>query len=270
MPSIEINGAALHYEDSQTGDETILFAHGLLFNLDIFRSQIDHFKDHYRCVAFDFRGQGRSEIMQNGYDMDSLTEDAVSLIKKLDCGPCHFVGLSMGGFVGLRIALKHPEILKSLTLIDTSSDEESSKFKYKLLNILAGWFGLKSVIDKVTPIMFSDSFLNDPQKRETLELWKRIVINNHPVGVKRAVNGVIKRDSITDKIHLIKTPTLIIVGENDVATIPSKSEKMNSLIEGSQLEIIPGVGHMSVIEDPESVTKLMEKFLHSILETPAK
>ena len=268
MPSIEINAAELHYEDSQIGDEIILFAHGLLFNLDIFRSQIDHFKDHYRCVAFDFRGQGRSEIMQNGYDMDSLTEDAVGLIKKLDCGPCHFVGLSMGGFVGLRVALKHPEILKSLTLIDTSSDDESNKFKYKLLNILAGWFGLKSVIDKVTPIMFSDSFLNDPQKRETLEHWKHVVINNHPVGVKRAVNGVIKRDSITDKIHLIKTPTLIIVGENDVATIPSKSEKMNSLIEGSQLEIIPGVGHMSVIEDLDSVTKLMEKFLHSIVETP--
>ncbi len=270
MPSIEINAAELHYEDSQIGDETILFAHGLLFNLDIFRSQIDHFKDHYRCVAFDFRGQGRSEIMQNGYDMDSLTEDAVGLIKKLDCGPCHFVGLSMGGFVGLRVALKHPEILKSLTLIDTSSDDESNKFKYKLLNILAGWFGLKSVIDKVTPIMFSNSFLNDPQKRETLEFWKRVVINNHPVGVNRSVNGVIKRDSITDKIHLIKTPTLIIVGENDVATIPSKSEKMNSLIEGSQLEIIPGVGHMSVIEDPDSVTELMENFLHSILETPAK
>ena len=270
MPSIEINGAALHYEDSQRGDETIFFAHGLLFNLDIFRSQIDYFKDKYRCVAFDFRGQGRSEIMLKGYDMDSLTEDAVGLIEKLDCGPCHFVGLSMGGFVGLRVAFKYPEILKSLTLIDTSSDEESSKFKYKLLNILASWFGLKSVINKVTPIMFSDSFLNDPQKRETLELWKRVVINNHPVGVNRSVNGVIKRDSITDKIHQIEMPTLIMVGEHDVATIPSKSEKMNSLIKGSQLEIIRGVGHMSVIEDPDSVTELMEKFLHSILETPAK
>lgn len=270
MPSIEINGAALHYEDSQTGDETIFFTHGLLFNLDIFRSQINYFKDHYRCVAFDFRGQGRSEIMQNGYDMDSLTEDAVGLIEKLDCGPCHFVGLSMGGFVGLRVALKYPEILKSLTLIDTSSDKETNKFKYKLLNILASWFGLKSVINKVTPIIFSDSFLNDPQKRETLELWKRVVINNHPVGVNRSVNGVIKRDSITDKIHQIEMPTLIMVGEHDVATIPSKSEKMNSLIKGSQLEIIPGVGHMSVIEDPDSVTELMEKFLHSIMDTPAK
>ena len=77
MHSIEINGAEIHYEDSQRGDETIIFAHGLLFNLDIFKSQIDYFKDQYRCVAFDFRGQGRSEIMLKGYDMDSLAEDAV-------------------------------------------------------------------------------------------------------------------------------------------------------------------------------------------------
>ncbi len=270
MHSIEINGAELNYEDTQRGDETILFAHGLLFNLDIFQPQIDYFKDHYRCVAFDFRGQGRSEIMLQGYDMDSLAEDAVGLIEKLDCGPCHFVGLSMGGFVGLRVALKYPEILKSLTLIDTSSDEEANKFKYKLLNILARWFGLKSVIDKITPIMFSDSFLSDPGKQETLEHWKNVLINNHPVGVKRAVNGVIKRDSITERIHQIEMPTLILVGEKDVATVPSKSEKMNSLIKGSKLEIIPDVGHMSVIESPDSVTELMEKFLRSIIEIPAK
>jgi pimeloyl-ACP methyl ester carboxylesterase len=176
----------------------------------------------------------------------------------------------MGGFVGLRVAIKYPEVLKSLTLIDTSSDEEANKFKYKLLNILASWFGLKSVIDKVTPIMFSKSFLNDPKKKETLEHWKQVVINNHPVGVKRSVNGVIARDGIADKIHQIKMPTLIIVGENDVATIPSKSEKMNSMIKGSKLEIIPDVGHMSVIENPGSVTELMEKFLRSIVEIPAK
>ena len=103
--------------------------------------------------------------------------------------------------------------------------------------------------------------MNDPEKKETLEQWKQVVINNHPVGVKRSVNGVIERDGIADKIHQIKMPTLIIVGENDVATIPSKSEKMNSMIKGSKLEIIPDVGHMSVIENPGSVTVMMEKFL---------
>ena len=74
----------------------------------MFRAQIDRLKPHYRCIAYDHRGQGDSAIAPDGYDMDTLAEDAAALIVALDAGPCHFVGLSMGGFVGMRLALPGP------------------------------------------------------------------------------------------------------------------------------------------------------------------
>ena len=92
-----------HYEDSGAGTsgETIVFAHGLIWSCRMFDVQVAALKDRYRCIAFDFRGQGQSGVTAFGYDMDTLTEDAAALIAALQVAPVHFAGLSMGGFVGL-------------------------------------------------------------------------------------------------------------------------------------------------------------------------
>jgi pimeloyl-ACP methyl ester carboxylesterase len=109
VPFKQINGARLYYEESGSGSETIVFSHGLLMSGEMFSEQVKALCDRYRCICYDHRGQARSEVTKSGYDMDSLTEDAASLIHELDAAPCHFAGLSMGGFVGMRLAIHHPE-----------------------------------------------------------------------------------------------------------------------------------------------------------------
>ncbi|MBF6592693.1 MAG: alpha/beta hydrolase [Ktedonobacterales bacterium] len=103
MPTSIVNGARLYYEEHGAGPETILFAHGLLWSGRMFDAQVAALRDRYRCVTFDFRGQGQSEVTRGGYDMETLTEDTAALIATLGAAPCHFAGLSMGGFVGLRL-----------------------------------------------------------------------------------------------------------------------------------------------------------------------
>ena len=107
MPRMQVDGAELHYEDTGGGGPPVVFSHGLLWSGKMFRFQIEALRRAHRCVSFDFRGQGRSPIADSGYDMDTLAHDAATLIEKLGAAPCHFVGLSMGGFVGIRLAL-HP------------------------------------------------------------------------------------------------------------------------------------------------------------------
>ena len=117
MPFATINNARLYYEEHGQGKETIVFAHSMLFNLRMFDDQVKFLKSNYRCVLFDFRGQGKSEDTSSGYDLDSLTKDALEFIKALNCDPCHFIGFSMGGMVAMRLAIRHPEVIKSLILI---------------------------------------------------------------------------------------------------------------------------------------------------------
>ena len=108
----DIRQAKIHYEESGSGPETIVFSHGLLMSGEMFRDQVEALSSRYRCITFDHRGQGRSEVSKTGYDMDSLTDDAVEVIRQLDCAPCHFAGLSMGGFVGMRLAIRHPGVVE--------------------------------------------------------------------------------------------------------------------------------------------------------------
>ena len=263
MPKLKVNDAQLHYEEHGAGPETIVFAHGLLWSGRMFDEQVNTLKDRYRCITFDFRGQGQSEVTESGYDMDTLSEDAAALIEALQCAPCHFLGLSMGGFVGMRLAIRRPALLKSLMLLETSADPEpeGNIGRYRLLNFIARWFGLRLVADRVMPIMFGEKFLSDPGRREQKHEWRERMIANHRVGITRAVNGVIDRAGVHDQLDGITTPTLIVVGDQDVATVPAKAQRMHARIRGSRLVVIPGAGHTSTVEEPGAVNAALQEFL---------
>jgi len=263
MPELRLEGARLHYTDTGGDGPPILFAHGLLWDGRMFAPQIEALRGRHRCIAFDFRGQGRSEVTRDGYDMDTLTLDAVALIGALGIAPVHFVGLSMGGFVGQRLAIRHPALLRSLTLIETSADPEPREnvARYRTMNVVARWLGLSLVAGRVMPVMFSRSFLADPARAEERAEYRRRMLGNHRVGITRAVRGVIEREGTHARLGAITTPTLIIVGDEDVATVPAKSERMHAAIRGSRLVRVPRAGHTSTLEQPAAVTAALRDFL---------
>jgi len=266
MPYLDIGDARMHYTDEGAGRETIVFSHGLLFDGRMFAGQVAHLKGDYRCITFDHRGQGRSKVTQGGYDMDTLTEDAVRLIERLGVAPCHFVGLSMGGFVGLRLAMRHRELLRSLILIDTSADPEPRENlpRYRILNLIARWFGIGVVVGRVMPIMFGRRFLSDPARAGERARWRKIFAANDRIGITRAVDGVINRSGVSEEVRQIDLPALIIVGGQDMATAPEKSEKLRAAIRGSKLVTIANAGHSSTIEEPDAVNQAISEFLDAI------
>lgn len=265
MPKLRIHGAEIHYEERGAGDETIVFAHGFLFSGRMFDAQVEALEPRFRCVTFDFRGQGRSEVARSGYDVDALSEDAARLIEELGCAPCHFVGLSMGGFVGLRLAIRRPELLRSLILLDTSADPEPARERrrYRALALVARWLGLRVVVGRVLPILFGRSFLGDPSRAALRAEWRRRILANDRIGVFRAVGGVLGRAGLHEELGRIAVPTLILVGAQDVATPPWRAERIHAGIRGSRLVVIPGAGHSSPIEEPEAVTAAITRFLEA-------
>lgn len=266
MPIININNADIYYEDSAPNDTQkpiMVFAHGLLWNTRMYDKQVEHFQEDYRCIAFDFRGQGQSQITKSGYDMESLTEDTLGLLAALGIEKCHFVGLSMGGFVAQRIAIKQPELLLSLTLLETSADPEDPKNvpQYRKLIKAIRWLGIKRVSNKVMPIMFGNSFLADKLRKSDRKEWLTMLQGNRKGGVVKATMGVIERSGTYEQLGIITTPTLIIVGDEDAATPYAKSERMHFAIKGSKLAVIKGAGHTATVEEPEQVNRVMSQFL---------
>ncbi len=267
MPTVAVNGTQLYYTDSGNTDaETIVFSHGFLFNHQMYDAQIAHLHDRYRCVAYDHRGQGESELPQTGYDIDSITNDAVALIKELDLAPCHFVGLSMGGFVGLRLAIHHPELLRSLILIDSSSDAEPffKHLQYRLLAVIAQLVGTGPVVDRIMKIMFGTTFLADSNRAEERKHWRDYLASLNVTGISRALEGAAGRGSVYESLNRINLPTLILVGEEDVALPLEKSRRMNQQIPDSQLIVIPKAGHTPTIENPNPINQALEQFLGTL------
>jgi pimeloyl-ACP methyl ester carboxylesterase len=151
-------------------------------------------------------------------------------------------------------------------LLETTADPdpEENKGRYRLLNIIARWLGLGIVAGRVMPIMFGQKFLNDPARTQERDLWRQRLIANDRLGITRATRGVINRVGIYDQLDRITVPTLIIVGDQDVATVPAKAERMHQRIRGSKKVVIPGAGHTATVEEPEAVNKALKAFLDSL------
>ncbi|HEX2568565.1 MAG TPA: alpha/beta fold hydrolase [Polyangia bacterium] len=270
MPHLPIHGAEIYYEDTGGSGEPIVFSHGLLWSCRMYDAQVGALRDRYRCVAYDHRGQGQSVVSPPGsapptIDMEMVTADAIALIEGLGLGRVHFCGLSMGGFVGMRIAARRPDLLRSLVLLETSADPEPAENvpRYRLLNFIARWIGLGPVATPVMRIMFSRSFLRDPGRGRERELWRARLVGNRR-DIWRAVNGVIERRGVYEELGRISAPTLVVVGEEDVATVPAKAERIHQAIAGSRLVRIPRAGHSSTIEEPEAVTAAIGGFLEGV------
>ena len=273
MPILNSEGASVHYTDTGAPDgrpdaPTVVFGHGLLFSGWMFSAQIDALRTDYRCVAVDWRGQGSSPPAEGGYDMDTLSRDAIALIEHLGVAPVHYVGLSMGGFVGQRIAARRPELLRSLVLLDTSPDREerSAAIQDIVLSFIYRYVGIGPVRRPAEKIMLGPTFRADPRSKPIVDEWIAMLSRCDREGIRRAILAVARRKGVADEIGAIKAPTLVAVGADDVPTPVKKSRRIVELVPGSRLEIIKNAGHSSTVEQPEAVTALLQSFLAEVDE----
>lgn len=265
MPHLTIRGLDLYYEERGMARETIVFSHGLLMNLRMYDAQMKDLSQNYRCIAYDHPGQGLSDVPDGPMiDMETCYDAAATLIETIGGGPVHFVGLSMGGFVGLRLASRRPDLVKTLTLIDTSADAEPAKNMagYQRMLLVARTLSPSLLTKKIMPILFGDEFLNDPARESERAFWEHMLGQNRR-SIYKAVNGVIYRPSIVSETRLLNVPTLVIHGVQDRAISRRCAEHLAELTKG-ELLLIQGSGHSPTIEAPDVVTAAVRGFI----ETP--
>lgn len=267
MASISINGCDIYYEDSGGRDKpVVMLSHGLLWSSALFRGQVEGLRDRYRVICYDHRGQGRSSVQRGrSIPIETCYRDAVAMIETLGVGPCHFGGLSMGGFVTIRLAIRRPDLLLSCALIGTNAEAETraNMHSYRRLNRIVRWFGIRPVADQVMPIMFGRSFMSDPTRATERAHWRTQLVANR-CSIYRAVNGVIERPSVTHELQKIRIPTLIVGADEDAAIAPEGSRRLHAAIPGSKLVVIRGAGHLSTIEAPKMVTATLRSFIDAV------
>ena len=264
MPLITLNGTRYAYVTEGSGP-LVVFGHGLLASKEIFRAQIDALKDRYRVVSIDWPGHGESDWRRSGgWTMWELGSDAAALVRQLSEEDAIFVGLGQGGFAFLRLALKRPEMVRALVLIDSSAGPEDP-------DRLAGYRQLADVLRHGSDeerrqiaatagtIMYGEPWRE--AEPEALQSEIEIMLAHPREGLYAAAHSVFDRDDVTDRLGEISVPTLVICGELDDATVPQRSEALVEHIPGAELVMVPDAGHHSPIENPGPVTDAIERFL---------
>lgn len=263
MAKRRINGATLEILDEGTGP-TLCFSHGLLWDHRMFGPQIAALRDQFRCVAWDHRGQGQSEVPPGRIvTIEQVTSDAIALIEELGTAPVHFVGLSMGGFVGMRIAARRPELIRSLVLMETAPDPEPPEHlpRYRMLALAARLFGMRRfLVKRVMKIMCSPSFLEDPANAARVAELEAMMAGNQRSIVK-AVNGVLEREAVEPELSKIRCPTMVLWGTGDKAIGRERARKTLAHVPHAEWVEIEGAGHTATLERPEPVTAALRAFL---------
>lgn len=263
MLHVQTPDARLHHVERGSGEETVVFSHSYLLDHTHFEPQIAALEDRYRILAYDHRDHGASEKVSTPYGMEEIYADAVAFLEATCDRPVHFVGLSTGGFVGVRLGIRRPDLLRSLVLMDTSAEAEPTwkRLKYHGMLTVLGWAGFRPLTGAVMKALFGRRFLRDPERLEERERWKQKITANDPAALIRFGRAIFSRDDVHAAASRISVPTLVVVGEDDRARPPAESRRLAQAIPGARLEVIPHAGHLSTIEEPAAVSAVLTSFL---------
>ncbi|HEU4415937.1 MAG TPA: alpha/beta hydrolase, partial [Candidatus Angelobacter sp.] len=224
------------------------------------------FEKDYRVIAYDHRAQGLSQDPGRGYDMSTLADDAANLIRALRAAPCHFVGLSMGGFVGMRLAAHHPDLVRTLTLLNTTANKEDlpGRLKYNALAQMVKIFSPAPFTPIAVKELFGKTTRNTAERAPMLQEWTA-KLRARPRNIAHSLQAVMNRRQIrADELAAIRCPTIIITGDDDTAQPPRNSLSMSKGIHGARLVSIPGAGHSSSLETPDAVIAAMRSILQQV------
>ncbi len=264
---VETTCGRLFVDVAGEGPPLVLW-HSLLCDGAMWRHQIAALRESHRLVNIDAPGHGRSAPTVRGYTMDDCVRAGVAVLDDLSIERAVWCGLSWGGMVGMRLAVRFPERLAGLVLMDTSARRENPVKKpgYRVLAAIARTLGPMRLLS--APIL--PLFLTARTRTEQPELAEDFVetlMRMDPASLGHAVDAVIlDRDDVSGELGRIDVPTLIVVGEEDRATPPAESEHLARLIPRARLVRVPGAAHLSCLEQPERVNAELERFLAGLSE----
>ena len=257
----KINGISLNYELHGVG-EPITFIHGLGDNLNIWVNQVPIFSQDYRVLTYDVRGFGRSDKPPGSYTVEAFAQELCSLLTKLGIERSIIVGFSMGGVIAMRFALDSPGMTAALVIASSSSE-----INQNAVNRFLGWVekannqGFAGLVDAYLEGRFHPDFVRD--NPEFIAGWKEEWTGNDLHGWTQAALAM-TRYNYTAELGNIRCPTLVVVGDKDVSVGVGGSVIMHRHIQGSQLEIIPNIGHGIAREKPEVFNRVLREFLDSL------
>jgi 3-oxoadipate enol-lactonase len=255
---IKTNGIDIHYEIAGEGPWVTL-SHSLACNLHMWDDQMAALTQRYKVLRFDTRGHGQSGAPPGPYSLGQMADDVKGLLGALGIQRTHWVGLSMGGMIGETFALKYPGVFRSMVLADTTGRRPPDAHKMWDDRIrLAQEKGMEALIEGTLARWFTE-----PYRIAHPDVMARIggAIRATPVAGFAGCCQAIADIDVLDRLNEIKSPALVMVGDQDQGTPPEMARQIHENLPGSELLIIPSAAHLSNIEQAAVFNQALLGFL---------
>lgn len=261
-----------HGASKRSGDPAIVLLHGLLFDGGMWRDQIAPLATLGRVLVVDGPGHGRSELAR-GFTLEQHADSLADALRELGVAHAIVVGLSWGGMVAMRLALRQPSLVAGLALLDTSAEREpiGNRWKYRAFVAVHRRIGTPYALfeRQIAPLMFADSTLS-ARPDLVRRTYERAMGFDREAVAQAAIAVVVERTNVLPELPRVRAPTLVMCGALDRATPPEKSRAIARAIPGAELVVIDGVGHMAPLEDAGAVNARLAPFVGRCIEGAAR
>ena len=256
----QTNGIETYYElHGKEGMPWLVLSHSLACSTRMWDEQIAAFKERYRILAYDTRGHGNSQAPAGAYTLEQLADDLKALLDRVGISRAHYCGLSMGGMIGQTYALKYPGTFATLVLADTTSRmpaEALPTWQDRIRS--AETKGMQPLVEPTLARWFTE-----PYRKAQPQTMQRIgnLIGSTPVAGYVGCCHAIPQINLSARLKDIRTPILIIVGEDDPGTPVAMSKEIHENAPGSKLVVLPKAAHLSNIEQSAAFNRALDEFL---------
>jgi 3-oxoadipate enol-lactonase len=254
---------------SVSGDgPPVVMVHGLGLNRAMWQYQQAALSKHFRVIVYDLLGHGESAKPRGAYSMAQMIEQIRALMDELALERAALVGFSLGGLIVQAFTLAHPGRVSALAILNAAharSDADRKALMARVAQVREN--GPASTVNAALERWFTASFADShPQVLAQVRDW---VLANDAQVYPELYYLLSQADiGLEQSISAIACPTLVMTGEQDYGNSADMARRMAALIPGAELEILPGLRHMALMEAPELVNGCLDRFLGRALLDP--
>ncbi len=241
------------------GRAPVILLHPVGLDLTYWSAQIEALCDDHDVVAFDLPGHGRTPGDPADWTLDGAAALLGSVVGSLGAGPGHVVGLSVGGMIAQALALDRPDLVASLTLIDTAAafpDVARAGMRARAATARAS--GMAAVLPSTLERWFTAGTM--ARRPDLIDRVTKTLLSDDPE-IHAAMWDMISGLDLVPRLRSVSCPTLILVGEHDPSSPPAAARQLCDGIPGARMHVIPDASHMAPLERPDAVNAHLIPFL---------